>query len=170
MACPCCTTDRCCCKSDGTISQITVGDECSGATLPRPDTGTCAGKPLTVSWCGLSVTLNSPDTSAFATASYEVSDDCNTGNPPPCSNCVFGATLSVYKDNALGWGVVCNRCTVTLYIALQEATVPCGTATRTYKVTWREGCDAEPILTFVGGDAAFFKCGSLAPTATIGAP
>jgi bacterioferritin-associated ferredoxin len=179
MACPCCDQSRCCCIGESPlnyttnyrrITSVATAGDCAGTVISKSTaTSPCTGATILVQWCGLSVELRSPNTSAIAQAfPNAVGRGCGTGN----DNVVSSQTLEIVNTSAglystMGWGAECGRCVFRFFVTFQEGSFECGSRTRQFLIDWRQGCDTSIHVEFFVGDSEFFICNDLTPTVSI---
>lgn len=176
MACPCCDPSRCCCVGESPlnyttnyrrITSVASADDCTGIAIPKSSSPSCP--TIVVQWCGLSVELINPNTSAIIQDfPGTVARGCGTGN----DNLVNSRTLQITNDNIglyspMGWQPACGRCVFRFLVSYQENSFECGSNTRQFLIDWREGCDESLYIEFVAGDSGFFICNDLTPTVSL---
>lgn len=105
MVCPCCvgSSARCCCKPDGTVTEIVLGDPCDGTVTTKPSE-TCSwdGVTMTFTVCGVSATA--------AVGLWESGQEPEfTAGSGPGNGVASGACLR--RDDAYGGAFTFNRFT-----------------------------------------------------------
>lgn len=160
QACCCSTGPQCCCKADGTVQELTSGQQCDGTAVPKPgDLETADGKTVTMSFCGVSSTISLAD--------FALGDEGAFGNtdiaPRDCvgSDGVTRTTDRFTFDVATDTQIICNRLVIyfEISISLISGTLTVGTGFFYGRMSC---CGPEPVITIFPDFVPFWPtcCGN----------
>lgn len=144
MACPCCGP-KCCCKADGTITELTAGQSCDGTTYSKPSV-TCdwAGVTLTITVNGTSGTASvddwingiEPDFVGLGPGALPNGKYLDTTGLKSCTCNLRSIGLSLNYSNACFLTLTINECTNTAIITVDASPACTDQPTISAEVNW----------------------------------